>query len=198
MRDKMKTAITIILSTIIIIIASCHPDRFQLNSSNPNLYLISGLIIGELDSVELIADNAIKLYEGGGADLSAYQFGITQLQTDITAEIIYGEELMLAFRTVSDKFETRRSIKFYFSKNGCRLMQNDSLITAVDSIKALIGEPSRIKLENYGDLINVTVDCDTVFYGRTNLPATEYVIARCPRGSRAKLSGIIFNDMSEY
>jgi len=193
----MKTAKTIILSTIIIIIASCHPDQFRLNPSNPDLNLISGLIIGKLDSVELIADNAIKLYEGGGVDLRAYQSGTTQLQADITAEILYGEEIMLAFRTVSDKFETRRAIKFYFSKDGCKLKQNDSLITSVDSIKAQIGEPSRIKLENYGDLINVTVDCDTLFYGRTNLPATEYVIARCPRGSRAKLSGIIFNDMME-
>ena len=71
-------------------------------------------------------------------------------------------------------------------------MQDGILLTKVDSIKAKVGEKSRILIENYGKLVNIVVDCDTVYYGKVTLPATEHIVVHPLKNSDIDLSGIFF------
>lgn len=186
----MKTLIFI--SMIILSFSGCHPDRFSLNKSNENK--IEGFIMSpNLERVEITADNEFVLYEGGMVSLRT--LGLTQLFADFTVTLINGEGLTFYFRTVQNGFPEQPFIKFDYTTNGCSVSENGRLLVTVDSIKARIKETSRINIINDGKLINITVDCDTVFYGSTELNATEFVLIKPYEQSRALLSGIFFNDV---
>ncbi len=189
--------ILLLISTILFI-TSCTPNQFFLNADRPELLRISGLKIGDLDSINVNTTNSFYIYAGGRADLRCYNPGVTQLSTDFTTELLNGKGLRFSFRTVTDKFEQHPSISFDYTTNGCIVKENGAIISQVDSIKAEINKPARIIIENYGKLYNIIVDCDTVYYGKTEIPATEYCIIQTIEKTNAKLSGIEFNDLSGY
>lgn len=177
---------------IIFALSSCQPDRFALNRRDDNR--IEGFIMSpDFEKVEITADNEFVLYEGSTVSLRTA--GLTQLVADFTITPISGEGLTFYFRTVQNDFPEQPYIKFDFTTKGCSVSENENLIVSVDSIKARIKEQTRIRIINDGKLINITVDCDTVYYGRTELKATEFVIIKPVDFSRAVLSGIFFNDV---
>ncbi len=177
---------------LILFITGCHPDRFFLNKKDENR--IEGFIMShDLETVEITADNEFVLYED--ALVSLRTLGLTQLVADFTVTLINGEGLTFYFRTVQNGFPEQPYIKFDYTTDACKVSENERLIVSVDSIKAKPKAPARIKIMNDGKLINITVDCDTVFYGKTELIATEFVLIRPNQNSRALLSGIFFNDV---
>lgn len=184
--------VLIFISLIILSFSGCHPDRFSLNRSDENR--IEGFIMSpDFEKVEITADNEFVLYED--AMVSLRTLGLTQLLADFTVVLINGEGLTFYFRTVQNGFPEQPYIKFDYTTKGCSVSENGKLLVTVDSIKAKIKEPARVNIMNDGKLINITVDCDTVFYGRTDLNATEFVIVKSYEQSRALLSGIFFNDV---
>lgn len=186
----MKILLNITL--LVILITGCYPDRFSLNKRDDNR--IEGFIMTpDFDKVEITADNEFTLYEGSMVSLRTV--GLTQLAADFTVNLINGEGLSFYFRTVQHDFPRQPFIKFDYTTNGCSVYENERLLVSVDSVKARHKEPSRIIISNDGKLINITVDCDTVFYGRTELNATEFVLIKSNEESRALLSGIFFNDV---
>lgn len=186
----------LILLTAIVLISSCSPDQFLLNRDRPEQLIISGLKIGNLDSINVYSTNAFYIYSGGRTDLRCYTPGVTQLSADFTTEILSGKGLRFSLRSVTDKFETHPSITFDYATTGCIVKENGVIISQVDSIQAKVRKVVRIKIENFGKLYNIIVDCDTVYYGRTEIPATEYCIIQSIDKSKAKLSGIEFIDLS--
>lgn len=181
---------------LLIVLISCSPDRFHLNYRSMETEEISGLIVGSLDSVEVYAKNALKIYDGGMVDLICFSGDVTQFRADITAEITQGSGLRFAFRTIINNYVNQPSVTFDFTENGCFIHEDNKLLTKVDSIRAKIGEKSRILIENYGKLVNIVVDCDTVYYGSVSLPATEHVIIHPLKNSNIDLSGIFFSKLN--
>ena len=188
----MKNTILLFL----FILLGCSPDQFYLNDRANDSEEISGLKIGSLDSVEVYAKNALKIYDGGMVDLICSYGGITQMKADITTNIMNGNGVRFAFRTIMDTYDTHPSITFDFTTDGCFVNENNISLTKVDSIKAKLGEKSRILIENYGKLVNIVVDCDTVYFGPTKLHATEHIIISPLKSSNVDLSGIFFSNMN--
>lgn len=186
----MKIVINFLIISFIIF--GCHPDRFSLNKRDDNR--IEGFIMSpDFEKVEITADNELVLYEG--AFISLRTLGLTQIFADFTVTLMNGEGLTFYFRTVQNGFPNQPFIKFDYTTQGCSVNENDKLIISVDSIKAKIKVPSKIRIINDGKLVTITVDCDTVYYGKTQLNATEYVLIKPYEQSRALLSGIFFNDV---
>jgi len=185
--------ILILLFTLII---ACSPDQFYLNPRAVDSEEISGLIIGNLDNVDVYAKNALKINDSGMVDLICSYGGITQFKADMTTNLLDGNGVRFAFRTIMDTYDTHPSITFDFTTEGCYVNENNISLTKVDSIKAKLGGKSRILIENYGKLVNIVVDCDTVYFGPTKLHATEHIIVSPLKSSNVDLSGILFSNMN--
>ncbi len=191
----MKVKI-IIIACAIITISACHPDIFVLNRNVSDTEEISGFKVCPLDSVDVFAKNGMMLYSGSFVDMYCKEIPITQFQADFTAELLNGSGLIFNFRTIIDHFELHKNISFEYSTNGCKVFDSGNLITKVDSIKAELNKPTRIIIENYGKLYNIIVDCDTVFYGKTDLNLTQHMILKPYSGTDVKLTGIQFIDLN--
>lgn len=193
---KINMKITVLIFSTILILASCTPDRFYLNQNLPYEEEIAAIKIGNMDSVEKIAKNSFALYSGGFVDLYCQEEPVTQLQADFTVDIKDGEGLDFYFRTIADHFENHKHINFQFSTNGCKVTEAGKLIVSVDSIKAQLNKLTRIKIENYGSLYNITVDCDTVYYGKSDLHATQHVLIKPINRTNTIIQGVKFSNMN--
>jgi|GEM_PF-1983975 len=172
------------------------PDQFKMNRNQFEVEEIGGFIICPLDSVEHFAKNGILLHSGSLVDMYCNEFTLTQFRADFTTELTSGEGTNFYFRTIADHFELHPNITFDYSTSGCKVYDSGSLIANVDSIKAELNKPARILIENYGNLVNIVVDCDTVYYGKTKLPATQHIILKPHTGTDIKYTGIQFNDLN--
>jgi hypothetical protein len=193
---KIIMKITILIFSSILILLSCSPDRFYLNQNLPYEEEIAAIKIGYIDSVEKIAKNAFALYSGGFVDLYCQEIPVTQLQADFTVDIKDGEGIDFFFRTIADHFDKHSNINFQYSTNGCKVTEAGRLIVMVDSIKAQLNKPARIKIENYGSLYNITVDCDTVYFGKSNLHATQHILIKPVNITNAVFTGVRFSNMN--
>lgn len=193
---KLKMKINILKFSLILILLSCSPDRFYLNQNLSYEEEIAAIKIGNIDSVEKIAKNSFALYSGGFVDLYCQEIPVTQLQADFTVDIKEGEGLNFYFRTIADHFEKQQNINFEYSTNGCKVTEVGKLVVFVDTIKAQQNKQARIKIENYGNLYNIIIDCDTVYYGKTSLPATQHILIKPINKTNAIFSGVRFSNMN--
>jgi hypothetical protein len=191
----MKKIITAIL--LFIIVTGCQPDTFILGqfTKNPEAKIIFGFKYCQLDSVEVNGDNGLNIYPGGIAVLGLNR--TTQIHADITCELTQGESMRFAFRTNLNDYPRHPSVTFDYSTTNSIISINGTPFRTVDSVKAELNKPSRIHIINDGNMVNVVVNCDTVFYGKVYIPATEYLIIESRKNTSAKLSGIIFSSMRE-
>lgn len=181
----------------LIVFTACSPDTFLLNRSGkfPNSRMIYGFNMSELDSLDVTGDNSLYLHSGAMTALALNK--MTQLHTDITCELTQGTSLRFAFRTTGVDYPERKGVTFDYSTTNSIISCNGKIIRTVDSIKAELNKPSRIQIFNDGNMVNVIVNCDTVYYGKVFIPATEYLIIESLNNSTAKLSGIIFSSLRE-
>ncbi len=186
----MKIIINSIITICAIIAISCTPDQFHLNEDNE--FPIDGLIMSDLNSVAKLKANEINISESGVAALRSV--GLTQLHADLTTQLISGEGLSLYFRTVSNEYDNHPSIKFDYTTSGCKVFENNKLLAVVDSVKAKVGQYSRVHIRNDGVVYVITVDCDTVIKSRTYIPTTEYLILSSMKNSNVRISGINFDE----
>jgi len=189
----MNKNIIIILIIVSGIIYSCAPDQFILNQRKREI--INGLIISNIDSVEVIGDNAIQLY--GGGHVAMRRSHMTQILADFTVKILQGDGLRFAIRSVSDNFENHPAIFFDYTIKGSKVFEKGKFETIIDSVKAKVNDIKRIKIMNYGKNLFITVDCDTIFNGRTELPATEYILIQALKSTNVQISGIDINKSDE-
>jgi hypothetical protein len=173
---------------VIFILISCTPDKFTLN--NKSEYRIEGLIMSNLDCVEVDKDNAIMLHPGGRAALRT--FDLTQLLADFSVNIYSGQGIRFAIRTVSKYYPNSPSLVFDYSLSGCKIIENDKIIGFNDSVKVKFKEPARIIIKNDGEFYSIKVDCKEVFKGFTKIPSTEYIILETLMESEAYVYGIKF------
>lgn len=171
------------------------PDRFYLNTNSIDFDEISCLIVTNIDSVTKYSSNAFTMTPNQIVAMKSFK-SYTQYKADITTKITGNQGIRFSFRTIIDQYNKIPDIGFDFTPEGCFVFENGIQIRSVDSIKAKIGEKSRILIENYGKLVNIIVDCDTVYYGKTNLPSTEQLIIKTLNNTSAELSGIIFNNLN--
>ncbi|MDQ1265933.1 MAG: hypothetical protein QG635_1085 [Bacteroidota bacterium] len=185
----MKIYIITLIS--IAVLASCSPDRFQINwEKNTRIF---GEKLCSIDSVEAYSTNAIKLCPGGCASMKLS--GLTQLYIDLSVVITEGEGVRIRFRTVSNDYKNQSSISLVLTGNGYSVEEKGKVICRSDSLKAVINQPNRIILQNDGKYVKIRVDCDDIYTGITDLPATEYLIIETMPHTTAKVFGIDFADM---
>jgi hypothetical protein len=183
---------TIIISLALALLAfGCASERFQFNTTDS--YPIEGLIMCNPDSIDIAHDNAITLFPESRIALRISE--LTQFVGDFTVEIQAGSGVQFAFRTIADHFADQPKVTFDYTTDGCIVRENDRILTRCDSIRARHNEPMRMKIENYGKAFRITVDCDTVYYGYTNLRGSEYVIISTLNKSAAFVSGIVFAEI---
>ncbi len=183
----------IMLLFLLASMAGCHPDMFILNINRD--YQIEGLNMSTLNSLEVVRDNGLLLHPGGLISLRSPL--VTQVNADFTVELLKGEGLRFSFRTVSNDYPNRPAIKFDYTGKKCTVWENDKVISEVDTVKANYQGPSRIRIQNDGPLMNIMVDCDTVYYGKTDLPCTEYVIIEAMESADAIIYGIDFSEITD-
>ncbi|MFA6571022.1 MAG: hypothetical protein WCT77_07270 [Bacteroidota bacterium] len=189
----MKPINFILILAISIIALSCTPDEFTLNKKTPGQ--IDGLIMTSLESVDQYADNAIILNENGLAAMRRY--GLTQFIGDFTVKIQQGEGVRFSIRSACNEYDNHPVINFDYTTKGCIFSGTGLKEFLVDSVKALRNSPSRIKIYNLGKNITVTVNCDTVYNTKTELPATEFIMVKSLNNSRIQLSGISFEEFED-
>jgi hypothetical protein len=182
----MRLIIIISITVAALMLASCSPDLFTLNKRN-NQY-IGGLIMSDLDDVDIINDNSLMLYDGGAVAMGRSE--LTNLTADFTVDVMKGEGLRFAIRSVSDHFDKQPAIYFDYSTEGSSVIEKGKEKILLHNIKAKINQPTRIIFKNDCSYYSIIVDCDTVYTGRTWLPNTEYVIIKTLPKSDVLLSGI--------
>ncbi len=185
----------ILAAVIVVFAAACNPRQFYLNLANPNADPISGLTLGPLQSAKIIGENAAEIYEGGAIAARLDAGGLTQLGAEFNLTLLRGEGAKIYIRNAADGYQRRKSIVFDYSTEGSIVYEGDKPIAEADSVKARLNEEARVKIENYGKIVKITVDCDTVFYGKTEIPATEYLIIESLKKSRLRATAIKFYDL---
>ncbi|MFP4527911.1 MAG: lipoprotein [Candidatus Kapaibacterium sp.] len=183
----------IIILSILIALAGCSPDQYTLHRRTGNFTY--GMIMSDLESVELIADNALLIKPGG---LSAIRRpGMTQNVGDFTVELRSGSGIRIAFRTVRYEYKRQPSMALDYTRSGCIISHDGEVVANIDSVRARMGEPSRIRIINDGKYVKIYIDCDEVLYTTTRLPATEYFIFESIDGGEAVISGIEIAEISD-
>lgn len=182
-----------ILILLLFLLYSCTPYNFALKrfSEIP----IFGLIMSDLGSVEIPSKYSGSIILKENARVALAISNQTQFISYFNVNIEKGAGLIFSFRTISNSFESHPSIQFKYDTYGSYIYNNKKLINSIDSIKAQIGKQKLISISNNGEYYQVTVDCDTVYKGRTKLPATEYVIIESLEGTKAYISGIEFAEI---
>lgn len=187
--------IIVIISTILVIILlnSCHPDFFRMNKTDQ--YPLFAFKMNSIDSVEKIAENSIRIYDGGRAAIGSN--ALTQLQSDMTVKVEKGSGLRIVIRSAVNNFENHQYLAFDFSDKGSVISENGKVLVSTDSINATPQENYRVVIENDGAFVSIRVDCDEVFHGKTKIPASEYIILETLPGSQVRVSGINFANVLE-
>jgi hypothetical protein len=181
------------LLVIIIIATGCSPDTFILNR-NKELKVtryngIYGIKLSDLDMVNVINDNSIALSDTGFVVLGFPQ--ITQFTGVFSTKITNGNSVSFILRTIYDHYPDHQKIRFDYTSKGCKVYENEREIASVDSIIANKGVPAIIKIQNNADNFCITVDCDTVLFAKTSIPATEYIMIQAHK-TNVTFSGIDF------
>jgi hypothetical protein len=179
---------------IMCILAACSPDQFIIKSNSGDQ--IPGVILSGLDGVqtpdELNIDNALLLKEGGIAAIRRSK--LTQFTADFTVNVMQGEGIRFSIRNISDHPENHPAINFDYMLKGSMVSGTGVPDLFVDSVKAELNKPARVKILNLGKVLTITVNCDTVYNTKVELPATEYMVFKALGSARVMLTGIEFID----
>jgi hypothetical protein len=167
-----------------------NPDEFTLNEDHGDP--IEGIKISGLESVEQVGYNALLMNEGGIAAMERNK--LTQFTADFTVKVMQGDGIRFSIRNISDHPENHPAINFDYMPKGSMISGTGMSDLFVDSVKAEMNKPARVKILNLGKIITITVNCDTVYNGKTELPATEYIVVGSLRNSKVLLTGIDFID----
>lgn len=185
--------ISFIIIIIIMIFQSCAPDEFVLNQESQ--YLINGIKLSSLNSIEQIATNALLLHENSITGLCLTN--ITQIYADFTMELRKGNGIRFAVRTNLNDYPNHPSITLDWTIEGCIVKENGKVINVNNSIKAIPFYPTRIIIVNDCELVKMYSDCNLIAQFKTKLPCTEYVVIEAEKGTEALAKGIEFFKVSE-
>lgn len=166
---------------------SCAPDQFRLNQMMGR-NMIGCKIMSNIDSVEKISDNAIKIKSGGIVGMKV--IGMTQHESDFTFKLIKGDGIKFAYRTTVNHYYDQSSLNIELSQNGILISENGQEVFRAADIRIKTGNKYRLRCVNEGKNLKVYLDCDEITTITTNLPATEFVIAETHKNSEVELEGI--------
>lgn len=193
----MRTTISMSVLILTLLLPSCEalknfipePDQYRFNRgrSTPGT-VFSGLTISEIDSVEQTGNNAILLYSGGVIGLRVNP--VTNFTGDFTVNIKEGRGVKFTFRTTTHDIKTIPGITFNYTDSGSWVEENGQTIARFDTVQAIIGQEERVQISNEGKQYTIQVGCNVIYRGKTNLPATEYIIPSTFSGSTALLTGM--------
>ncbi|MES2766729.1 MAG: hypothetical protein V4642_12715 [Bacteroidota bacterium] len=161
------------------------PYTFILNK-NTDLP-IGGYILSNLDSVDVISDNSLKL-SGGKVILGAYY--LTQFAAEFHTKITRGEGVRFILRSNGDSVNHLSALRFEYTVNGCRVLQGDSVLLKTTTLRANLNSLEKIRITNYGDLCRIEVGCDRIFERRISTPSTESVTIEALPDSEIILTNI--------
>ena len=184
---KKNKILFIISNLMLIALNSCDPYYFKLNTTKKTFELIHAVKLTDMNDVERISDNSFKILPNAKLALGLNK--ITQIYSELNVKVSSGEGLRFSFRTVSNDFENNPKISFEYLVNNSIIKENNKIIS-LKNIKFDYNELKVIRILNNGNKYCVTVDCDTIYNGITNLPATEYLMIESLKETNAIISGI--------
>jgi len=166
------------------------PDQFQLykTSSAP----IDGFILSDITMAKATKDNELLLLPNGMVSLK--RPNITHSSFSAITSFSSGDGLRFYFRTDRRKYESEPGLVFEFTKNGSIVYDNGVKVAETDTIKAVPGKKDKIIILSDADYFQITVECDTVYKGRTKLVSSEFVLIESIN-SNALLSAIYYDNI---
>jgi hypothetical protein len=186
---KYREVILAILAIILILfISSCQPDKFSLNKHEA--YPVSGLIIGNIDGVDVFGRNALRLFPGGAVAIRVTS--LTQFSADFTLELEKGIGVRFSMRSVSNNFENHPSLTIDLKNDGYIIGAYDKSSQQSDTVRLEPNSPLRLIVENDGKSIIVKTDCSLIYKNPDVLPSTEFLVIEPINDSQVKVSGIEF------
>jgi hypothetical protein len=188
-----ETNIAILAIILILFISSCQPDKFSLNKHEA--YPVGGMIMGNLDSVDVYGQNAFRLYPGGAVAIRVTS--LTQFSADFTVELEKGSGVRFSIRTVSNNFEERPSLTLDLRNDGYIIEDRSISSKQSDSVKLMPGSPLRLIIENDGKYLSIKTDCSLIYKNPEELPSTEYLVIESIGESQVKIFGIEFSYVHE-
>jgi hypothetical protein len=183
----MKTLKLILLISAVFTIA-CSPTEFYLNMKSE--HVINGENLSTIESLDVTGENHLTMFPGSKIALRVPL--ISLLIADFTVDLQQGEGIKFYIRTIINNFENRDMIEFDYTTHGSIIRDKNNILATADSVTAQLNQPKRIKIKNDGPVVCITVDCDTVYSGRSKLNCTEFVIIETMQNSKARLYGINF------
>lgn len=174
-----------IILVSMMILTSCYSDYYVLNqrSTEP----VSGIKMSEYGSFEQTAMNAFILKEN-----SATGFGreyLTNYHADMTLNMIKGDSIVIALRTISENYPEDSGIRIGLSTSEILISERGRRIYHSKDITLAEEGHTRLQFIHDGNNVKIKADCDEIEF-RTALPATEYVIVQTPPGTEAQFYGI--------
>ena len=178
----------VIYLLVLIILGACSPDRFTLDKiSGQNR--IEGFEMKTIHDADVKYDNAFVLTENGSVSLRAVNE--TDGVWDFGLNFLFGQELNIAFRDVSFEYKSPRALCINLSGNVIKITDSGK-DAFTDNSKYNFSNTVRVQFINDGFNFALILDCDTIYKGKTKIPATEYIIFESLNNTKAFISGIDF------
>lgn len=170
------------------------PELFRLNQPQKNVETSKDFYCRKLSHtrlVEQLGDDLVRFSSGGKASFSTG--AETQAHVEFYAEIERGDSAVFYFRTIPIEYSLTPAIELHLTSTGCRLEENGKLLVNVASIKSVHGKAQKIILETDGAYCRVAVDCQTIYFGKSTLPGTQFFVVEAQVGTQMKLSQFSHN-----
>ena len=151
--------------------------------------IYSGRILSDRHDVELTKTGILLK---PGARFAVKTLEVTQFAAQFHLAILEGTGVTAYMRTVPYRFDPSRGIALRCAVDGCSIRFPDGRTLTLEYNAETGGE--LLSLYNEAERIAVSVECDRLYEGESELPATEYVIFEPLPGSTVEIrSAAYFN-----
>lgn len=175
---------------------SCAPDRFTLNK-RIGANLIGCKILSDIDNVKKTGDNSVLILPNG--ILAMKVLGMTQHESDFTVNLLKGNGIKFAYRTVEHNRDIHSSLIIHLTNDKIAITdQSGSLIAENNNYGLSVNTKYRFRVVNKGKNLKIYLDCDEVLNVSTKIPATEYILIETINDTKAELSGIDIQEAFFY
>ncbi len=184
---------------LLLLIVSCYPGRrlntpdvfdMNLRSERP---LIEGFILSDITSVENNADNGFIMFPN--AYISLREYRLMSRVSDLSIKTNGGDGMMFTIRTTQHERNNEPGIKLLINETGSTVFENNKIIFENPGAKLLPGEDQRLRIRNQGKYYSMSLDCETIYTGTTELPQTEFILIKTLPNTQALVYGIEFDDV---
>jgi hypothetical protein len=169
-----------------LLLAGCVYERIDILVGGDTY---NGTILSSYDAVE-VTKTGIVIKPGGRLAIKTPY--VTQVLAQMEVTILEGSGMNAYLRTVANRFDTTHGIAFRYAVDGCQIRLADGRV--VPLYYNAETEKQTVSFYHEASLLTISVGCQRLYEGESELPATEYLILETLPGSTIEIRTINFHE----